>query len=273
MRLQIIIAVAGISAIIILFQLPKSIINKTDKNKLSAAESNTTINALPSESIKAITSTEKLRIAALTKKFYSGDNLEKRYIFADSLVDVFITLDKYDSAAKYADELVLLHKQDVTSHKWAGNLYYKLFTAAQAPTVANEFAAKVQMHYKKVLDKHPNDAEVKCNLAMTYVISENPMQAVMMLRDVLQQNPNFEPAIFNLGLLSLQSGQTDKAIERFNKLRELNPRNWKAQLYLATALLDKNEVDKAQVVLKQIISLANEPETVAHARQLLGEKN
>ena len=44
------------------------------------------------------------------------------------------------------------------------------------------------------------------------------MQGIMMLREVLEEDPKNELALFNMGMLSIQSGQYDKAVERLVEL-------------------------------------------------------
>jgi tetratricopeptide (TPR) repeat protein len=51
---------------------------------------------------------------------------------------------------------------------------------------------------------------------------ENPMQGVMMLRAVLAENPEHLEATYSLGMLSMQSNQYEKAIERFKRVLELD---------------------------------------------------
>ena len=51
------------------------------------------------------------------------------------------------------------------------------------------------------------------------------MKGIMMLREVLQEDPDNVQAHLQLGLFSVQSGQYDKAVERFRKVLELDPAN------------------------------------------------
>lgn len=66
-------------------------------------------------------------------------------------------------------------------------------------------------NYKKGL------ADGDMNFAMT--------QGIFKLRDVLKQDPDNVRALYHMGLLSIESGQFDKAIERFEKLILLRPEN------------------------------------------------
>lgn len=267
-RSQIIAIAVALVAIVTLYNLPKVIINDTDKNKLST-ESTSTEKAV-SEAVN-ISPSDMKKLERLRNNFANAADVKKRCNFADSLAELYINLQKYDSSAAIADKLVLSNS-DIATRKTAGNIYYKLYTLAGEPTVANSFATKAQDFYIEVLTKEPDNTTIKNNLAMTYVTSATPMKAIALLREVLAKNPNDETAIFNLGFLSIQSGQYAKAIERFEKLIQANPRNWKAHLYLGIALAESGKTAEAQEKFETVANNTKDPELKAQAEQMLGQK-
>lgn len=268
-RAQVIAIGLSIAAIIFLFRLPKFIINQTNKDKLGENKATEAPVMAPSAG-RQLTEADLATVGRLRKKIYGGGDMKKRYIFADSLAIYFFSLEKFDSAAKYADELVLLNP-DIASHIKAGHIYYQLYSSVTEPTVANRFATKAQAYYAKVLEAQPGNTEVKNNLAMTYVTSDNPMQAISLLREVLATDPDNETAILNLGLLSIQSGQYEKAIERFKKLTGINPSNWKAHLYLGVAYKESGQPDLAVEELSLVVEKAKDAALVAEAKELMGQ--
>ena len=58
---------------------------------------------------------------------------------------------------------------------------------------------------------------------MTYLSSASPMQGITMLREVLAEIRKMNLALFNMGMLSIQSGQYDRAVERLDELVRLTP--------------------------------------------------
>jgi hypothetical protein len=50
-------------------------------------------------------------------------------------------------------------------------------------------------------------------------------EGIMKLRAVTERDSNHEAAIYQLGLMSIESGQTEKAVKRFEKLLLLHPEN------------------------------------------------
>ena len=89
------------------------------------------------------------------------------------------------------------------------------------------------------------------------------MQGVMMLREILQQDPQNEQALFNLGVLSMQSGQYDKAVERFSNLVELYPKNTQAHFFLGVSYLETGASDKAKEQFLRVKSLDDNPSVQA----------
>jgi len=104
-------------------------------------------------------------------------------------------------------------------------------------------------------------------MAMTYVNTENPMQGIALLREVLQQDPTNELALFNLGLLSMQSNQYDRAIERFRQILVNNPTSRKAQFYLGISLAEGGKRDEARQVLAQVKKGEKDPQILAAIRE------
>ena len=61
---------------------------------------------------------------------------------------------------------------------------------------------------------------------MTYLSAENPMQGITMLREVLAVDPKNELALLNMGMLSIQSGQYDRAVEPLARIGEDKPESY-----------------------------------------------
>ncbi len=174
----------------------------------------------------------------------------------------------FDSAAYY---LALEAEQNPTlGHNLAAaDAYYEASVFAINPAKASSASAKAQKFYQLVLKEDPKNTDVKAQLAMTYVTTTNPMQGIAMLREVLEQNPNHAKAIENLGLLSVQSGQYDKAIVRFEKLVELKPDDVSAHLYLGVSYKETGAKEKAKKELEFVFNNATDPALKEAAKEYL----
>ena len=141
----------------------------------------------------------------------------------DSLGRRWDAMHKPAIAAHYFEEHA---KQDQQENSWL-NAAYRYFDAFRATTDSSERSSLVRdaiRCYENVLQKNPANLDAKTDLGVCYAEgTSNPMQGIMMLREVVTQNPEHENAQFNLGVLSMRSGQYEKAAERFQKVLAINP--------------------------------------------------
>ena len=77
-------------------------------------------------------------------------------------------------------------------------------------------------------------------------ISDNPMQGILSIKEIADKNPDNMYAQMMLGLGGIQSGQYDKAIERFLTVVQKQPDNIEAMLDLAQTY--ERTGDKANAV-------------------------
>ena len=194
------------------------------------------------------------RINVLYDSFINADNQEKRLIFADSLAKSYKIVGKLDSLAKYT-EVRAIELPSIENFIIAGDGYYEAFNFAVDQSKRNFLAEKAQEYYKRVLDENSSLLDVKSKLAMTYIAGNNPMQGITMLREVIATDPNNEMAIYNLGMLSITSGQYDRAIERFSRLIELNGDNPEANFYMGYCLFELGKKDEAKPYFQQVTQL------------------
>jgi cytochrome c-type biogenesis protein CcmH/NrfG len=108
-------------------------------------------------------------------------------------------------------------------------------------------------------------------MAMTYVATSSPMQGIILLREVLESDPVNEQAMFNLGILSIQSRQYDKAIERLEKLVSIYPENLQAQFYLGVSYFESGEKQKAKKLFELVKVKDNDPALQATVNSYLEE--
>lgn len=69
-------------------------------------------------------------------------------------------------------------------------------------------------------------ADTKLTEAVALVQGQDPMRGIMMLREIVEQEPDNADAHWHLGLFSIQSGQHEKALERFKKVRDLDEKGY-----------------------------------------------
>lgn len=128
--------------------------------------------------------------------------------------------------------------------------------------------------YKKVLDINPANLNAKTDLGICYAeASSNPMQGIMLLREVVEENPEHENAQFNLGILSVKSGQLEKAVERFEKVKKINPGRVEALYLLGQMYLQLGDNKKALDNLRAVKGHTNDPQILAEVNSLINKVN
>ena len=256
-KLQIGITALAIGFVFLLFLLPKGIIKKEKELPMANKEIKQET-VIPADAHKAkLGESDEKMINELTKEFATVLNTEKKIKFADSLAIIYRKFHQYDSAAKYTEEVAKLNPTSLAFEK-AGDAYNMAYTVAseERKPILNE---KSRSFYKSVLEKSPGNLEVKSKLALTFIGTENPMEGILMLREILKTDPKNETALYNLGILSMQSGQYQKAIDRFKELIDINPNNANAHFYLGMSFMNAGEKKKARIAFEAARALENDP--------------
>lgn len=262
---QLLVILASIVLVAALFLLPKVVVKDDEKLSASSEQPELAPSATASSQPdledlhkKDIAPEDAEKLNSLRNNFQTVSDKQKKIIFADSLARMFIQLNKLDSAALYFEKIALLQPDEKNMLR-AADSYYEAFSFSANPEKGKAYNAKARELYKQLLERNPANLDVKASMAMTYVTSENPMQGIMLLREVLEADPRNEHAIFNLGLLSMQSGQFDKAEERFKKLISINPNHLQGRFYLAVSYLEHGHKEEAIEQLEIVKSLDKDP--------------
>ena len=237
----------------LIFQLPKSVV----ENEPVAAEGNDSVASHIDTHIQAPKEVSA-KIADVRRLWAESSQKEKNAIFADSLASLYRLSNRFDSAAWFAEESSKFFN-NVKSWTQAGDDYYQAYTLALDQGKQQAYAAKTRELYEKVLAITPKNLEVKTKLAMTYMTSTNPMQGIQMLMEVLKQDPENQLALFNMGMLSIQSGQYDKAIDRLDRLVKINPSHLQGQLLLGIAWMNKGNSKKAREQFEKVKQMDSDP--------------
>lgn len=99
-----------------------------------------------------------------------------------------------------------------------------------------------------------------------------PMQVILKLKDLADQEPGNVEAQYHLGLFSWQTGQYDKAMDRFKKTIELDPKGYPdAYAYLGQAYASLDSSDKALAVLETYKTLVTDTALINGADRLITE--
>jgi tetratricopeptide (TPR) repeat protein len=119
--------------------------------------------------------------------------------------------------------------------------------------------------FEKALVLDPDDDSLKVGLGSCYIfgnIADNPMQGIMMIREVAEKDPSNMYAQYMLGVGGLISGQLDRAIDRLSLVAGKQPDNIEVKLMLAEAYERKGDKPNAVKWYESVRSQISNPEIV-----------
>jgi tetratricopeptide (TPR) repeat protein len=258
---QLILIVLGIVIIAGLYALPKVVVDN-DAGTTALEDSNSAESSSPNVTemhANELSSDNKSQADQLKVTLSSAGEPSERIDAAKTLASIYKNGGMFDSAAYFSGKAVELKSTDLLLIEEAGKAYYEAFSFALDKTKVENLAEKTRTCLNQVLDKYPNRLDLKTKVAMTYVSSANPMQGITMMREILEADPQNEDGLFNMGILSMQSGQFKRAAERFEDLIKYHPDNLQGQFYLAVSYFESKEKNKAKAQFEEVKKMTQDP--------------
>jgi tetratricopeptide (TPR) repeat protein len=141
--------------------------------------------------------------------------------------------------------------------------YFDAFKASKDSIESSYFVQQAIRSYTNVTTLNPSNLDAKTDLGILYAEGTGePMKGIMLLREVVTTNPMHENAHLNLGFLSMKSGQFEKAVERFNKVLEINSARVDMYVYLGEAYVRMGNKEKAIESFEVFKNLSNDPQMI-----------
>jgi tetratricopeptide (TPR) repeat protein len=138
------------------------------------------------------------------------------------------------------------------------------FTNPDAPpALQNWMASNAKVLLEKALVINPINDSAKINLGACYLfgnITDNPMQGILKVKEVVDKNPHNDYGQFILALGGKKSGQFEKAIERFLIVLKDQPNNIEAMVNLAECYELTNKKAIAIEWYIKVKNLVNNPD-------------
>lgn len=285
-RSQILLIVVAIVVVAAIFFLPKVVVNEKDKTGFAKGGAAASIPEGHSEDDGhdhgtqaegadvhvAATPEQVMELTTVRARFNKATDAETRAKLAGELAAAYASVSKHDSAGYYYEVAANVRPGEKT-YKKAGDQYFEAFSFATTQERANELGDKARNMYEQVLKNNPAELDAKTNLAMTYIATSNPMQGIKLLNEVVATDPNNEKALFNLGILSIQTRQFDKAEARFRKLVAVNPNHVEGTFYFGVALDELGKEEEAKAVLNKVKTMSNDPALITSVDDRLSKLN
>lgn len=146
------------------------------------------------------------------------------------------TLHNSIMGAYYSGEAAKLENSE-KNLTFAAHLLLDDMMSATDASQQHWLAEQAKELFDKALLINPNNDSSKVGVGVCYMfgnISDNPMQGILAIREIADKNPDNLYAQMMLGLGGIQSGQYDKAAERFLTVVKKQPDNIEAILNLAS---------------------------------------
>lgn len=270
LKKKILVSAIALVAVVLLFNLPKVVVKDEERDEELPSVSSNSEGATDqqSQSPQISAHDEEMspeweeKISHFRENYNTSKNTEKNITFADSLANAFQSIGKYDSAAKYAEEVAVITPIPERQLK-AADLYYEAYTYATDAEKQQALGKKARQFYEQVLAQQPDQYDAQVKMAMTYMTSGTPMEGIRMLREVLEKDENNELALFNLGLLSMQSNQYVLAEERFKKLVSLDPNHLQGQFFLGVSYFEQGKKQEAKTQFELVKKMDDDPALAA----------
>lgn len=227
------------AAVFLVYQLPRTAVKNEGESSGELHSFN-----MSNEDAAAITS---------LKNFTKGEISENYISFADSLARYYLKYGFLDSAKNVTTKF-LQRDSSLQTQKKAAALLYASYERASNMKEAAVYALEARKVLTLITQREVNNLSAKTKLAMTLVTTENPMSGIMLLREVLEKDPENREAILSLGLLSIQSGQYERGVERFEKLIALKEDDYEAMLYMGVCMLEINKPEVSSELFTRIVA-------------------
>jgi tetratricopeptide (TPR) repeat protein len=150
--------------------------------------------------------------------------------------------------------------------------YFDAFKMSDDSVSRSVMVQKAIDCYQKVIESNPQNLDAKTDLGVCYAEgTANPMQGISLLREVVQAKPDHENAQYNLGILSVKSGQLEKAVERFTTVQKINPENYEAGYLLGRCYMQLGKNAEAIAALEKVKNGSKDPQLVEEANKLVSQ--
>jgi len=202
----------------------------------------------------------------------------KKIRILDSIIVNLQARKRFAYAADYADQLVGLDSS-LNNLLLAGVLNQEALSlpyVQQDTTLRRTYAQRSIRYLEQVTQEEPSNERALLALGLAYIQSGNPqmsMQGIMTIRKILEINPDNVEASFQLGIFSVQTGQFERAVQRFERVLELDPDNFAAMFELANAQYQLGNTERAKSLLQSVIQQTADPNLRQAANTLLNQLN
>ena len=244
----------AIIAGLILFSILYIFVPRTNKKELastSEAAVNQGVNAksLIDGAKTSLTADQKIALLSIENQLNTNSKIADSIKTYKALAQFWAKeAQRIEPYLYYTYSAALLENTEKSLTFAAQLLVNNLTTPDAPPALQKWMALNAKVLLEKALVINPINDTSKINLGACYLfgnISDNPMQGILKVKEVVDKNPQNTYGQLILALGGKKSGQYEKAIERFLIIIKLEPNNIEAMVNLAECYELTNQKNSA----------------------------
>lgn len=250
-RSQIILATTGTLVVLALFFFGNTIPPKKEMPPMAAAAGKKPTVQFKDLLLKAkqrLTPEQSERLTRIENSVTRGDVKEQQLKAYKQLASFWKdSMHLFEPYAFYNGEASKLESSEKSLTFAAQQFLDRLLVEAD-PAMENWLASNAKVLFEQALQLNPANDSSKIGLGACYIlgsISDNPMQGILPVREIVTKNPDNLYGQYVLALGGKKSGQFDKAIDRFLLINKAQPDNLEICLHLAECYDMKGDKESA----------------------------
>ncbi|GAB4494407.1 MAG: hypothetical protein OHK0019_20600 [Saprospiraceae bacterium] len=219
---------------------------KVERSRLLQGQS-TSLETLLADAKAHLDASQSAQVTEQEEQLGKATTDAERAAILKRLSGIWYEFGQIPIAGSFAEQVAELENAD-SSWSVAGATFFNGLVSSQDPVVRKYCADHAIKAFESAISLNPAKVEHRVNLALVYSENpppDNPMQAVLMLRELESKHPD-NPSVFNaLGRLAIKTGQWQRAIERLEKAWSLDKNNPNTPCLLAKAYEEAGNLTKS----------------------------
>lgn len=227
------------------------------------------------EAKKSVSGAASENLAQLENLAASARNKEQKIQALDSLVKFW---DENRKPAASAAAALQLAETSEKAADWyaAADRFFMATRFVKDEKHQKQLFENAISAFEKTLSIEPENLDAKAGLGVCYAESASltgqaPMKGITLLKEVVAKDSTHINAQLNLGYFSIQSGQFDKALERFELVKKIKPDLMEVYIYIADTYQRMGDNKKAIENLEVYKSKLDDPVLVMEVDRYMNE--
>jgi len=177
---------------------------------------------------------------------------EKRIELLKELSGRWYRLSKPAISGFYAEKIAEKLESDAEAWSIAGTTYTLCLQREEDGKIKDFCSKRARAAFENAISLQPEVVGHRVNMAVAQVehpSSDNPMQGILMLRELADKHPDNATVHYQLGRFAIQTGQYERAIERLEMAFKIQPESAVISCLLGQAYQAVGNKEQAELYL------------------------